>query len=75
MRCAADGWLENRNCTKACECHRDPRNRGDEYARVRADMEQTMFFMALVQDGIAVRHAGLIYRLPLCHDFGINESP
>jgi len=26
MRCAADGWLENKECLKWCDCHMDQRN-------------------------------------------------
>jgi hypothetical protein len=28
MRCKIDGWLNNDNCTIACDCHLDPRNNG-----------------------------------------------
>lgn len=27
MRCRIDGWMENPNCLRNCDCHLDPRNR------------------------------------------------
>lgn len=26
MRCKIDGWLENKNCMRLCDCHTDQRN-------------------------------------------------
>lgn len=40
---------------------------------LRREFEEQLFAAQLVADGIAIRAHGMIYRLPLCHDFG-NEN-
>lgn len=37
---------------------------------IAREMDAIILSARLVADGMAVRAHGLIYRLPLCHDFG-----
>jgi hypothetical protein len=53
---------------------RDMPDEGLDDELIARELEEQMFLLGLIVDGLAVRRAGLIYRLPLCHDFGNLHS-
>lgn len=40
----------------------------EQHVLIKRETDGLAYWCGLVADGLAVRYAGLIYRLPLCHD-------